>query len=355
LNAVVFAANLTLLLWLWQAARGGGLRATTARFWRALSPTLWISLPYVALTAYFTVAHDYYPVVLRDLAWNPEPISFLLPLTSSSVYSRWAADLGFPDLGGIEPAAYLGLLTLPLALLGFWVKRRQPAIGFCGLAFVVFAVFSLGPKLLWQREVVELGSATVYLPFALWRWVPGLGAVGQSARYLVIAYAMMGVGVACALAWIRVSLARRHVLAGAATAAAALGVCADFAFRPMVTQLEAPLISTREGRVLDPRDYSPSMLYQQTLHEREIVGGYLARRPAAVLERYRSELGVGWFFARGPEPAPGRAELLASLRALDVSDVVLARGDWREPALERLGFDRELQIRDAVRWRVPAE
>jgi hypothetical protein len=351
-NAVVFAANLSLFLFIWQGWRDPAWRATAARFWRALSPTLWVSLPYIAMVLYFSVTYDYFPTVRRDLDWNPEPISYVLPLTRTSIYSSWLAGLGSPQLVAVEPAVYLGMLTFPLAAAGLAMRRRDPHIALCGLLFLLFASFSLGPKLLWNREVVHLASSTVYLPFAIWRLVPVFGAVGQAARYVIISYAMMGVGVACCVAEIRKHLPGRSGVAAAA--AVGLLVCIDFAFEPIVTKLPPPLeLSASGGTILDPRPQAPDMMYQQMFHRRPIIGGHLARPPEAVLRRYRGEPGLAWFFSGQRKAQPDRDLLLRTLTELDVRDLILDRGDWRAATLQQLGFRRHSQAQGVVVWNLP--
>jgi hypothetical protein len=350
-NVPIFAANLGFLLFCRQVRREP-LRPALVRFVRALAPTLLLALPYLLLVAGYAIAYDYPPRTQRDLDYDPELISYLLPFTSTSIYSAIPRGLGLSGLDGIEPAVYLGLVVSPMAAAGLWLRRRQPLVAHLALVLMLFLVLSMGPKLIWQREVVEISGATVYLPFGLWRWLPVLGSVGQAGRYAIIVYLVMAVGVAHAVVWVR---ERRGARAGwLAAATALLLVAADFAFLPVVTPLPAPLSMSAGGRrVLDPRLGSAETMYQQTLHGRPLVGGYVSRPPLRVLESYRTDPVLGWFFGRPPGPAPSRKTLVARLRELGVGDVLLAPGDPRAALLSSHGFERGDDNGYTVVWSVP--
>jgi hypothetical protein len=72
-----------------------------------------------------------------------------------------------------------------------------------------------------------------------------------------------------------------------------------------------------------------------------------------VLERYRSDPVLGWFFGRPPGPAPSREDLVARLRELSVGDVTLAPDDPRGALLESHGFERASDNGYTVVWSVP--
>jgi hypothetical protein len=241
----------------------------------------------------------------------------------------------------VEPATYLGLVVLPLAVFGLWARRRDRHVAHLALVGLVFLVLSMGPKLQWQREIVEIGGWTVYLPFGLWRWVPLLGSVGQAGRYALIVYLAMGVGVACAVASLRERVGARGALALPATIG--LLICIDFAFEPIATPLPKTLDLTETRpeyrRLLDPRLASPETMYQQTLCERPLIGGYVSRTPPRPLSLYRADPVLAWFFGE-EAPAPSREALSQRLDELDVGDVLLAPDDPRGPVLATQGFHR---------------
>lgn len=338
-NASVFAANLGFFL-LWQYARQESWSAAVRRFARVFRPTLLLAVPYLAIVLYYAIAYDYPPRIQRDPDYDPELVSYLLPFTPTSLYSAGPRSLGLLGLDGVEPAVYLGIAVFPIALAGLVLGRRQPLVAHLTLVGAVFLVFSMGPKLLWEREVVEVFGSTVYLPFGLWRWVPILGSVGQAGRYGIILYLVIAVGVAHAVAWVR---ARHGDRVARVAATIAVGVVAtDFAFRPVFSELPAPLqlspAAANRARVLDPRLGSAETMYLQTLHGRPLVGGYISRPRLASIERYAGGPVLGWFFGAQPEPNP--EELIANLRDLAVGDVLLAPDDLRAEALARAGFER---------------
>jgi len=336
-NAAIFAANLTFFLFCWYL-RHESWRSATRRFARAFNPTFLVALPYLALVLYYAIAYGDPPRTQSDLDYNPEPIAYFLPFTPTSIYSDWPRSLGLAGLDAIEPAVYLGLGVLPLAIAGLALRRHERLVPHLALVGGVFLVFSLGPKLLWERDVVEIFGHSVYLPFGLWRWVPVLGSVGQAGRYAVIVYLVMAVGVAHAVAWTRLRYGSHWGMAAAGIAVAI--IASDYAFRPTFSELPATVqlspAAPDRRRVLDPRLGSSETMYQQTLHGRPLVGGYISRPRRALVDAYAEDPVLGWLFGTEPEPQP--EALVDRLRALAVGDILLDSQDPRAPALERAGF-----------------
>jgi hypothetical protein len=351
-NTPIFAANLAFFLFCRQARRESWARATR-RFARVFTPTLLLALPYLVLVLYYAIAYDYPPRVQRDLDYDPELIAYLLPFTPTSAYSDLPRSFGLAGLDGVEPAVYLGIGVLPIAVAGLVLRRRERLVAHLALVGAVFFVFSMGPKLLWEREVVEISGWTVYLPFGLWRWAPVLGSVGQAGRYAVIVYLVMAVGTAHAVAWVRERHGDRLGLAAAGIVVAI--IAADFAFRPIFGELPAPLQLSAAApdriRVLDPRLGSAETMYQQTLHGRSLVGGYISRPRLPIVERYARDPVLGWLF--GAEPAPEKGELIARLRELAVGDVLLDPDDPRGTVLALAGFVRRSGSRHTAVWSRP--
>ena len=177
--------------------------------------------------------------------------------------------------------------------------------------------------------------------------------MGQAARYGVIVYLVMAVGVAHAVSWVRLRHGKR---VGRVAAGITLAIIAtDFAFRPTFSELPTPLQLSPAGpsrtRVLDPRLGSAETMYQQTLHGRPLVGGYISRPQQVLLEDYSRDRVLGWFF--GTQPAPNPTVLVTRLRELGVGDVLLHPGDPRAKALEQAGFMPGRGSRGTAVWSRP--
>ena len=353
---VVFAANVTVCVFAWQSWTSRSPRETAIRFVHALGPTALVAAPYLAMVAYYILSYGFAIDVGRRLNYIPDVLSYALPFTETSLYSRFLTHLNLParvqtDLVRTDTACYLGLLVLPLALFGLVSGRKNPTVRLFTWLFFLFLVLSLGPKLLFFREGVRVGPIEVYLPFLLWGQIPILGAVAQAGRYLVISYMAMSVGLACLVSALWGRLGDRWGTVSAASVA--LIICADFAFVPGVGPLPpVPSLSGR-GIVVDPRLRSGPTMYYQTHHERPLMGGYLSRRPDAALERYRQIPGFTCLFFGDRSGDCDRAVLLSSLRTLGVTDILLDPGDWRGDMLRRYGFCEYYADAETVVWAVP--
>src|SRR5207253_849674 len=139
------------------------------------------------------------------------------------------------DMSIIELATYIGWLVFPMALIGFWLLRRAEWMRLFALFFVFAIVLSMGPKLQWERRTVRILGHGFHLPMDLYQHVPILGMVGQSGRYMVIAYMAMGAGVAALIAHLRShsgSVPRVVLPIGCLIA-----ICLDFAYVPRTCAL----------------------------------------------------------------------------------------------------------------------
>ncbi len=341
IHTTIFAANVTVWYWIWRSIRAGTWRIEALRFSIALRPVVVVCALWGAVVVYYTLRYDLRPKPFRALAWCPEPLSFVLPLHWNSAWYSFVAPAGVLGyrLGSLELAVYLGWLVLPMAVAGWWLARKTPALRAMTVFFVCALVLAAGHKLQWHREVVRIAGRTAYLPMGLYRYVPVLGSVGQSGRYMIIGYMAMSAGVAGLVAQVR---RRRGTAAGAAAATLAMGLtCVDYAFRPVMVGLPSCPIPPGDGRVLDPRLGNARTMYLQTVHRRPLVGGYVARIPKWVRQSYEEMAGIGWLFQRpdrrGPEPSPD-----ATRRALSGLDI-------RYVCVDRKGPDAEFLRRCGLR------
>lgn len=350
LAMVVFAANLVAFVAIWRRVRGDSLRTIARRFARALAPAGLLTAPILLVFGWFTIAYGVFPTQRSSYAYNPEPIAYLLPLSQTSAHRPLFAHLASPELAGIEPAAYLGWAVAPLCAAGLWLARRDPGAQLAAMLIGVSVVLSPGPKLLWDREVIEMAGLPVYLPFGLWRWIPILGAVGQPARYLVIGYMAMGVGLAFGLAKIRSRVG--PVRAAVAGCIAGGLVVADYAIALPTSPLPPmPPLAGRSGAVADLRLDSLS-LYYQTAHGRPLVGGVLSRVPDQAIERYDRAPTLAWL-RDATRPRPQDAELLADLETFGVGDVCVAPGTPQDTGLRDAGLIPIYRDGHTAIWSMP--
>lgn len=340
IHTTLFAANVTAWYFVYRGVRTRAWRDEFRRFRRALRPVAGVCAAWGAVIVYYAIRYGVAPDRFGNVAWCPEPRSFVLPLHRNSVWHDHVAPAGGLgwDLGSVELAVYVGWFVLPMAIAGLWMHRRDARVRLMAWLFVGALLLAPGQKLQWDRQIVHVAGATVYLPMGLYRYVPILGAVGQSGRYMVIAYMAMSVGVAAMLARIREPRSRPAFAAAAGLALALIAT--DYAFRPIATAPPACPIPPGAGRVLDPRIGNARSLYWQTIHRRPLVGGYVARVPDRIRDDYRAMPGLGWFFQkperRGTPPAPD--DVLAALRRLDVRYVTVDADGPEQALIRRCGL-----------------
>jgi hypothetical protein len=199
----------------------------------------------------------------------------------------------------VENVGWLGPAVVVLAIVAVR-KCAAPAMKWF-LPAIVFGVWSLGPYF----EIAGRGT-TLWLPATLIRWVPVIANARIPARAFIVASLCCAVLSAYSIAWLRGQPHRRR--AGVVL----MGLLAlDYAPRPTAIYrmpdasiyahirgdripgavCELPL-GTRDG-FGESGKFDARVLYYQTVHERPILGGFVARLPPAVTERYQAMPIVG--------------------------------------------------------------
>ena len=257
----------------------------------------------------------------------------------SLIYGKWVRD--FYQAAGvnlIEHVAWLGPAAIVLAVLGLRARAREPWL----LPLIVFSIWALGPF------VEVAGRATPFwLPAVIVRWIPVVANARIPARAIVVVY------LACAM--LAAFGLKRLLAEGRGTLAAALVglLLIDYAAAPPpVVRLERPavidalLADPAGGAVMEVplglRDgfgetgtLDPRAMWLQTIHERPIAGGFVARLPRHAGDRYLRDPALAPFLDPSSTAGPG-----ASLTTLGFRYLLVNRALASEAAL---GQVRRLQ------------
>jgi len=346
-HTAIFAGNVALWIFLYLAISKKQWRLWFGRFFTALWPTLVICTAWGGFVGYFMIRYGLDAEQYRAVHLWPEPVSYVLPLHSNSIWHTWFGQ--WESLSTLELAVYLGWLVFPIAVIGCWVGRGNRCVRMMLVIFVIALALSAGDKLRWHGKMAHLGNMPMRLPMNVYRHIPVLGAIGESGRYLVIGYMAMAVGVAAAIATLN---KRRQFW----TSMLVMGlVCLDYGFRPMLVPLPTCLIPPGDGLVLDPRLGNARALYDQTLHGRRLMGGYVARIPKKIRSQYEQMPDLGWFFQfpqrRGEAPTP--EQVTAALAREHIEYVCVSPGSPDENLLVTCGLERIFSDGKEVVLRVP--
>jgi hypothetical protein len=274
----------------------------------------------LAARAIGLLSHGAY--VSQAYTWRSAPagvdlVTFVGGNPYSLVYGRWVRPLY--DAAGVnlvEHVGWLGPSVVALVILGLRTRTRERWL----LPLIVFSLWALGPFI----EVA--GHATPFsLPAVIVRWIPVVANARIPARAIVVVY------LACAL--LAAFGVQRLLADGRRTLAAVLVglLLIDYAAAPPpVVQLARPAVldalvsDPAAGAVLEVplglRDgfgetgtLDPNAMWLQTIHERPIAGGFVARLPRDAAARYRQEPALAPLLELAPNPIGPDARALTAL------------------------------------------
>ncbi len=210
---------------------------------------------------------------------------------SRLLHERFAIDM-------IESSAWVGVVPLLLCVRAVRHDWHNRDVRRWSLVGALFFVWSLGPHLM----VFGVNTGFV-LPQALLRYVPVISNARIPGRAVVLVYLALAVLSAIAMASLTLRLRRPAAIVGALLFALLI----DYSPPPfpIIELNRPPLYETLRDRpergsvvelplgvrdgfgergVLDER-----VLFQQTIHERPIVGGFVARLSPAIRQYYEDD------------------------------------------------------------------
>jgi hypothetical protein len=270
-------------------------------------------------------------------------------------------------IDAIETVGWLGLVPMGLVLSLWWRRetterpsmvevRQSPEILGWALVAVVFFLWALGPHMMVFGE-----NTGVILPQAVIRYVPILNNARIPGRAIVLVYLPLGVFAAMAVA----RLSHTGRIGAIGIAAILIGISVDYLPAPVpLLRLDHPKLydeirkRPEQGAVcelpLGLRDgfgergrLDGMALYYQTIHQRPLVGGFVARLAPSVTSAYeRDPLLSVLVRLSSPESGPLRSlpdrELAVSrLRADGIRFIVLDRA---KASPQLVDYVRTLQL-----------
>jgi hypothetical protein len=194
--------------------------------------------------------------------------------------------------------AALSLVAIVVIAVAMWRAKFRPSPGWMWLT-VGFAALSLGPFL-----IVAGANTHIPGPWALFRYIPIVGAARSPARFAVVAALGLSVLFALALVALGRSYPRQRTMI-----TAALGAVLLFELFPAPRTLHSAEIPPLYRRIAaDPRpvrimelpfgvrdgvssvgNFSARYQYFQTLHGKRLIGGYLSRISKRRVAEVRSQ------------------------------------------------------------------
>lgn len=323
-----------LLCWVWRRRRPtltGALTGTMARDLRTLSVLALVCgvliSPLLLAASHLWQAGEY---VSQTYYWRSAPAGVDLGtlMMGNPFNAFWGPAIMrvYAALGiyGFDGPLWLGVAPLVLLLTSAgWSGRPEARLWV--LIVAVFVLWAIGPFL----SVFGVASG-LPMPQTVLRLIP----VVSNARIPAHAVVFVGYGMAVLLAMAVASAPRLRTATGLAVISMLIAV--DFWAAPIPTfRFERPAIYEQlrtlpPGAVLEiplgVRDgfgergrFDATTMFYQSIHGKPMVGGYIARLPPSVAERYRSspvlnallELSAGQPAVPAPDPLEARNALSA--------------------------------------------
>jgi hypothetical protein len=239
--------------------------------------------------------------VSQQYLWRSAPAGIdAASLVLGNPYNRWwggairRAYVNF-QIDPIESVGWIPIGALVLAAVAIARLRDNPAVRTWAVAGSIFLVWALGPWL------TVLGrQSPLVLPETLLRYVPVVANARMPGRAMVVVYLAVAQLAAFGIASLLVR-GNRTRLAASSLALLVLVDCVPAPppiFHPHVPSTYAALhgapgavcelpLGIRDG-FGETGTFDAAIMLNQTVHERPILGGFVARLPPSVVRSYRA-------------------------------------------------------------------
>ncbi|HVO42779.1 MAG TPA: hypothetical protein VMT34_09155 [Aggregatilineales bacterium] len=230
-----------------------------------------------------------------SVRYSTDPLAFVALSPFTDWTKAWVPAYSRAVLGtnSTEGTAYLGLAAVALAIVATARYRRRAGIW---LAIAIGCmIFSLGPLLKWNDQPVTISvdgqASTIVLPWALFQDLPLVNLTRTPGRFNMTTGLMLGVLAALGLAFVlsRITAPGRRIGLGVV---AGLFIMAEyqlfFPFPMVVAALGGEAYFRSLGARSDVRAVfdlplddpiaQKEALYEQTLHHKPMIAGYVSRR-----------------------------------------------------------------------------
>jgi len=301
------------------------------------------------------------PVLWRSSAPGVDLLAFFLPNPNHPLAPQALVDWTARQPGGYaEQVASLSFVGLAVVFLSYYRARFRPTRLWLGIT-IGFGLLALGP-------FIRVAGVETYIPtpWALLRYVPGIGAARMPPRFAVVVL----VGFSVLFAQALVALTRRYPQRRRLLLAT-VGLTLGFELLPAPRTLySAEIPAVYQMIAADPRavrvlnlpfgirdglsslgNFNPASLFFQTAHGKQLVGGYLSRVSTSTKEFYCQIPMISTLMAlsegkpRTPEQLEeARRSAVGFLRRAHVGYVVMDRSQLtpglRTFAVEALGLSK---------------
>jgi hypothetical protein len=236
--------------------------------------------------------------------WRSSPpgvdlLSFVAPNPQHPIARAVAEDpLAVRPTYFVEYTAALSLVALAIIVFAIWRANYRPSKRWLAVT-IGFALLALGP-------FVYIAGVNTHIPgpWALLRYVPVIGLARMPSRFAIVTSIGVAVLMAGALAAIGTRWPERRRLIGAVVA-----LVLAFELWPAPRTLYSAQVSPLYDRIAaDPRDvrvlslpfgvrdgtwttgnFRPRSLFNQTRHQKAVLGGYLSRISPRRVQKMRED------------------------------------------------------------------
>ena len=239
----------------------------------------------------------------NSIVFSADLLSFFVPADLHPLWGQQARVWREKFTGGLENIVFVGYTALVFGLLGGWREWPRSKFWLCSLLF--FFIMALGPVLHINGKIKFTDrQLLIVLPYALfYRYVPFVKVTRCVSRMSVMVMLSLAVLVGYGLAWLFGKIERRRLgkltLSNICACIAIVLIGFEFLAVPF-PMVSPPSIPSFYHRIAEEQgDYAileiPNVtdigkaghyvkyMFYQTVHNKRIFGGYLAREPQYLL------------------------------------------------------------------------
>lgn len=211
--------------------------------------------------------------------WSADLLSYFIPSRIQTIGNYFTGITNKFTGNYAETNYYLGYILIIIAIYGFWKLRKRIFVQFLGLASVIFFILSLGMHL----NVIGIRTLIPFPYLLLYKFIPGFSYTGVPGRFTVMIIFCLCILFALGLKEFQKRIKNKKLKQFLFVVISLILFIEYFPAPFYISRFRVPEFYREISKenddyaIMDLHKNPSQVLYYQTIHNKNIIGGYISR------------------------------------------------------------------------------